>query len=151
MKPVKVLAVRRTIDHRVVMHFTEDSNGVITIVRVTPDMGPLPNSKSLAGKNYDNVSAARAAVREAMKATNDQELTVPKLTLNPQRIAEYLQSVDGFLFDIGKRAMDMHITALPKIRIRKNYRKSGESHVVASADGYEFDFGSVNWDNFEVI
>lgn len=73
----RLMIVRRTPSHSVVAHIREES-GTVTLERITPDRGPVPDLEALSGAIFDSFPAARKTVLAAMKALSQPGLRIER-------------------------------------------------------------------------
>lgn len=89
------LLIRRAPHHAVVAHVHHSPDGV-TLLRVTPDTGPVPEWADLTGHPFPDVNALRRAIVSRMRAMakgEPQRTTLDRVLLSPRAYQAWMDLV----------------------------------------------------------
>lgn len=149
----KLISVRRTAYHRVVLHFKEENDTVI-ICKITPDVGGLPDVAFLVGKRFNSLPEARTAVVNSMR--DKDNLNTDFLTIDPNSWVECMVQLDNYLLDNDKDFDVLSNETKIETFVKRSF--SGEQRVdylvaklvLLDKVPFEFVLGTINWDTATV-
>lgn len=154
----KLAPVQRTPYHRVVLSYYVDSNELIWVQKIIPDIGAVPKLTAIDVGPHKTLAAARKAVRKAM--SDKEALCLNFIELAPRNWIQFVLGLDSWLYESGRSFDDLDLDKMDvTLKVRCTFPTESQPAridrlygTVAHNDAeFEFEFGVIDWEKFALI